>query len=465
MNSWVLLSCLLLGACGKKSSEAAPSRVNDSAETDSAGTDQDTAEETPSHNLELSFVDVDGSWAVDQCATTCLTVRLTQEGEPLAERSVDLWVENTAIGVGVPTTDAGLATACADSLPTGDWRAVAVAVVDGDRAEAETPISVQPFGFADGIERVSGGGLPYTPNFARSDANPVFPPGASGSFDSVGTLLPSVVRTEDGWVMWYAGTADVDYSVGVARSDDGLVWLRRTAPTFPPDGEEGSWKRFATNAPMVVQDGLGWRVYYSGRAQESGDISIGMALGAQADGVTDYADNPVFGWSEEEASWAGQAVAHPAILRHPSGHWEMWYSTGLHKLGYAYSLDGVAWQRFCGNPVFAGNTGGSWEAHQAKAADVVFHDGWYLMAYTGGARGAFKIGWAMSRDGLNWTRADSPVFGPNVTPGTWESSSVLGPSLMVDGDTLRMWYGGTGLTGSAIGLATAALPATLEVTP
>jgi len=125
----------------------------------------------------------------------------------------------------------------------------------------------------------------------------------------------------------------------------------------------------------------------------------------------------------------------------------------------------VGWKRLCRNPVFEGATGDSWESNHVKAVDVVFHNGWYLMAYTSGVRGSFQIGWAMSRDGLHWTRSEAPVFGPNVTPGTWESSAVTGPSLMADGDTLRMWYGGSGLTGSAIGLATAELPTTFEAGP
>ncbi len=187
-----------------------------------------------------------------------------------------------------------------------------------------------------------------------------------------------------------------------------------------------------------------------------------MASGIKADAVSNHPENPVFSWVEEELLWAGTAVAHPAILHHPDGHWEMWYSTGLHKLGYAYSLDGLDWKRLCRNPVFAGSTGSSWESHQVKAVDVVFYKGWYLMAYTGGVRGAFQIGWAMSRDGLHWQRANAPVLGPNVVPGTWESTAVTGPSLLVDGDTLRMWYGGSGLTGSAIGLATAPLPSSFE---
>jgi hypothetical protein len=81
------------------------------------------------------------------------------------------------------------------------------------------------------------------------------------------------------------------------------------------------------------------------------------------------------------------------------------------------------------------------------------------MTYTGGDRGNFKVGFAMSRDGLHWVRHSTPVLGSEPTPGTWESGAVLGGAIAIDGGALRMWYAGTGLTGSAIGLAIAELPA------
>ena len=462
MRVYWLLGATMYGCGGTSPEPKTPDSTAPVMDTSEAPA-EDTQSEVEDEGPTLTFLS--GEWSVDECATTCLSVRLTHDSEPIANVPVDFWVENSVLQRSVSTNEDGIAEGCTDRLPVGSWRAVAVALVEGESIQTVESMTVEPFGFADGVARTPGTGLPYTPFFTRFADNPVLNPGASGSFDSVGVLLPSVVRTDDGWVMWYAGTQDVDYTVGVAASMDGTHWVRRHTSVLPPDFTEGSWKRYATNGPMIVPDGEGWRVYYAGRAEESRDISIGMAIGGSADVVSDFPANPVFEWSEAEVDWAGQAVAHPAIVHHPDGHWEMWYSTGLHKLGYAYSLDGIDWKRWCRSPVMEGRTGDSWESHQLKAVDVVFHNGWYLMAYTGGVRGSFRIGWAMSRDGLNWSRAENPVLRPALEPGTWESSAVTGPSLMVDGDTLRMWYGGSGLTGSAIGLATAVLPASFEVTP
>ena len=88
-----------------------------------------------------------------------------------------------------------------------------------------------------------------------------------------------------------------------------------------------------------------------------------------------------------EEGWSGQAVAHPAIVHHPDGYWECG-TAPTHKLGYAYSQNGIDWNR-CVEPVLSGGTGDSWESHR-RAVDVVFHNGWYLMAHTGGFAAHFE---------------------------------------------------------------------------
>ena len=438
--------------CGEGKGDPAP---------DGALLSDDTAAEQtvapPGLAVDLDFSQ--GGDVIDECADFCAAVVVTDEHVPVENARVDIWVGDDCIGPDLETDGAGFAQACVAGLNVGEEEVVAVVSHGGSVAEAARLVRVMPFGFADGIARDDRPleSLPFEPHFSRHPANPVLSPGPTGSPDAGGVMLPSVVQTEAGWVMWHARTPDVDYSIGVATSGDGgLSWTKTLGVGIVPTGLDGSWRRYATNSPMVLSVGIDWRVYFTGRAGETGDLSIGMALSDGATILSDHPDNPVFGWSETELDWAGTAVAHPSIIHHPDGHLEMWYSTGYHRIGYAYSLDGIRWNRHCKNPVFEGE-GGGWEQASVKSAEVVYARGWYMMGYTGGPRGDFMLGWAMSRDGLNWTRSSTPVLATPTTPGTWESSSVLGGALVVDGDTLRMYYSGTGVTGSAIGLATASL--------
>jgi hypothetical protein len=450
-----------LAACGGKELD---SEAPIAPGTDTESSDRDSGESAAVEGLRVEVWPSAESADVDECETFCATVRVSRDGLPVANAEVDVWLGFDGVGFDLTTDDEGRAEACTTGLVVGEHALIATAVESSDEAQAETALRVQPFGYADGIVRdpVPLESLPYVPDFARSEANPVLSPGPEGAFDSGGAMLPSVVKTELGWTMWYAGTTAEDYTVGVATSTDGESWESALTPALPPSGEEGSWKRFATNSPMVVRADGEWRVYYTGRADETGNLTIGLATGDDSTAVSDSPDNPVFEWTEDEQSWAGTAVAHPAVVQHPDGHWEMVYSTGYHKLGHAHSLDGRTWKRYCNNPVFTGRGGGSWEDSLIKSADVRVHNGLYLMTYTGGDRGNFKVGFAMSRDGLHWVRHSTPVLGSEPTPGTWESGAVLGGAIAIDGGALRMWYAGTGLTGSAIGLAIADLPASWE---
>ena len=458
MKSAVLFALVLTGC----PAEDAPTE-DSAAETD---TDVDTDDSAAP--VEPSFaVQITGPAAtepVDECGETCFSAVVTFDGEPVAGAIVDVWLGFDCVGVDLVSATDGTITACTSGLPLGTSEVIATAEWGAERAEGLSTVDVRPFGWDDGFVRdtTAVSALPWTPSFTRYTGNPVLPPGQAGAFDSVGTMVPSVARSDDGWVMWYAGTAEEDYLVGWATSPDGHSWTRGgTTAALANDNLEGSWKRYSTNSPMVLQDEGVWNVFYTGRAEETGNLTIGLATGSSPTDVADVPDNPVFSWNDDELGWAGQAVAHPAVLRNPAGWWELWYSTGYHKIGYAYSADGRTWSRYCQNPVFVGDSANAWESNQVKASEVVLHDGWYMMTYTGGATGAFHVGWAMSRDGLNWVRAPEPVLSPPEQGGTWESASVLGAAIAVDGDELRMWYAGTGQSGSAVGAASAPLPSSI----
>ncbi|MSQ01376.1 MAG: hypothetical protein EXR71_05710 [Myxococcales bacterium] len=399
--------------------------------------------------------------AVDECAEVCFSVVVTRDGQGVDDALVDVWIGDRAFGADVPTGRDGTASICGVGLDVGVHEALVTATLDLESATTRTAATVAAFGWADGFERdvTPVDTLPWTPRFVRYAGNPVLPPGEAGTWDEVGDIVPSVARTDDGWVMWFAGTAAVDYIVGVATSLDGINWTKDPRnPLYSGDGIEGSWRRYSTNSPMILEHDGSWFMYYTGRSEETGNLNIGLAVGEDPSSVIDVPENPVFSWTEEESTWAGQAVAHPSVLVREDGWWEMWYSTGYHRIGYAYSPDGYTWSRYCKNPVFEGDQDRlDWETNQVKANEVLRHDGWYYMTYTAGDTGAFTVGWAMSRDGIHWVRAGEPVFTAATEAGTWESSSVLSAPIVVVGDELWMWYSGTGATGSAVGLAIAPL--------
>lgn len=401
---------------------------------------------------------------VDECEELCVAVTVVEGGAPAGGAQVAVTVDGASLGATGVTDADGIAEVCGGGLAVGAHTVLAGAQTENEGPTDSLPaaVTVHPFGYADGLLRDETAleSLPWTPSFTRFDGNPVLSPGEAGGWDGVAVALPSVVATDDGFTMWYAGSDGGDYVIGAATSPDGVEWTRiGDKPLLTGSGVEGDWKRYSVNSPMIVPNGDEWALFYDGRAEESGNINIGLAVGAAPTEVADVSESPVFRWTEGESSWGGQAVAHPSVVINDQGFWELWYSTGLQKIGYAYSTDGRAWSRYCHNPVFIPDTGSTWENGTVKAAEVIQTADGYAMTYSGGGMGTFQVGWAMSRDGLHWQRAPEPILAPQGND--WEHRATLSAPLAVVGEEVWMWYTGTDGVGSSIGLAKAPIDRTV----
>lgn len=412
--------------------------------------------------IEVALTAPEAGTSWDECEEVCFTVAVTRDGAPVRGVEVDVEVEDHGfVGADLRSDADGLVTACATGLPVGAHQVAVSAVAGvGDRARGWGEVDIRPFGWSFGLQHPQSAlaELPWTPVFEKYAGNPVLSPGGEGTWDGAGLLLPTVVPTDEGYAMYVAGTSASDYVVGGATSPDGTTWTESAGNPLFPEDPAVAWKIYSTNSPVLLNDGAEWLLYYTGRATETGELSVGLATGDDPFALTDYAENPVMPWDPDDNDWAGSAVAHPSVIVR-DGVYHLWYSGGRHKVGYALSADGRAWTRYCHNPVLEG-AGLDWESNQVKSTEVAWIDPYYVMTYSGGGTGAFQVGWAMSTDGVRWVRAEEPVLSPAEEGGTWESTSTIGAAIIVDeaAGVLRAWYGGTGLDTSAIGYAEAPLP-------
>jgi predicted GH43/DUF377 family glycosyl hydrolase len=394
---------------------------------------------------------------VDQCDEVCFSIEVTCEGAPLVDAEAALEVEGLGFVAEGRTDTGGVLSGCITGLPAGVSRVAATVRVAGEKARAYSTVDARPFGYKYGLDKPVEAltVVELIPTLSRSAENPVLEAGEADTWDQAGVLLPSVARAGADWVLYYAGSPDVDYEVGGARSPDGLSWTKLgAAPVLPADlGVEGSWKQYATNSPFVLYEGGVYSVWYTGRSTDTGSLDIGLATSSDGRTFTDAAENPVFSPELANLEWEGDGVAHPALV-HRDGVYELFYSTGKHYIGYALSTDGKAWERYCMGPVMGGHDL-DWEQGQVKSAEVIWTGDAYYMSYSGGQTGAFQLGWAESTDGIRWVKSDLPLLSPELTL-PWEAKSVLGSAMVLEGDTLRLWYSGTSTTTSAIGYAEAA---------
>lgn len=116
---------------------------------------------------------------------------------------------------------------------------------------------------------------PWTP-----DAELVLQPGPEGAWDESHVLSPDVIKTEEGYRMYYSGYDQTGVQqIGLATSTDGIHWERRATPVLSPaEGWESGW----VHQPRVVQTPEGWVMFYRG-TQNGPNMALGFAT--SADGV------------------------------------------------------------------------------------------------------------------------------------------------------------------------------------
>jgi hypothetical protein len=88
---------------------------------------------------------------------------------------------------------------------------------------------------------------------------------------------PHVIKSGGQYIMYYgSGGPGSNEAMGVAFSTDGQNFTKSSSnPLFSISGAP-AWRNERTYTPYVMQDGKGWRMYYSGRNSPTGVYSIGF---------------------------------------------------------------------------------------------------------------------------------------------------------------------------------------------
>ncbi|MBN2799439.1 MAG: hypothetical protein JXX28_09855 [Deltaproteobacteria bacterium] len=360
---------------------------------------------------------------VDACEPLC--VRLS--GEPGAS-----W--RLAVGpleASGALDEAGQAEACWEPpLPLGAWVA---GLGDGP----ERPVRVRPFGWRYGLDRPVAplGELPWVPALEGLADGPLLSP-EEGRWDSLSVMAASVTRFRGRHLLYYAGTDEEDFHLGVAE-EGAEGWVRLVdAPLLDPSSRP--WRRFAQSTPEVEVVGDALWLWYTGRAREDGGLSIGLATSADGVVFTDHPDNPVLTGTGHPGDFDAGGVAHPSVVVR-DGLFELWYASGTLQVGHALSLDGVHWERSCAGPVWTGDPDG-WDGGQVKAPEVWWDGALYWMTYSGGGKGAYQVGWMASADGTRWVDLGAPLLSPSSS--AWATQATQEAYLEPDDQRIRLWYTG-----------------------
>ncbi|MBI5287134.1 MAG: hypothetical protein HY878_06050 [Deltaproteobacteria bacterium] len=283
-------------------------------------------------------------------------------------------------------------------------------------------------------------------NWGRSPLGPVMEPDEKG-WNRFGVAYPSVVKDSGVYKMWYAGYDGLRHKIGYATSRDGIHWEKYPEPVVDL-GEDGSWDGVTILYPFVIKDGSGYKLYYAGFDGKTQRIGLATSL----DGVhwKRSPENPVL-----DVRGGLLGVSYPWVIRDEDGLYRMWYS-GLTEGGYrvflAESKDGVTWEDRYSSPLLS--LVKTRDAQETRGPMVLNEEGFYRMWYEEFDNNATRIAHAISEDGVEWgVYEDSTVLDPGAGDG-WDSYGVAGGWVIKEEGVYKMWYAGHDGSTYRIGYAT-----------
>ncbi|WP_455391920.1 LamG-like jellyroll fold domain-containing protein [[Eubacterium] cellulosolvens] len=281
---------------------------------------------------------------------------------------------------------------------------------------------------------------PY--NFTKYQSNPILSKGPGSTWDVNGVSSPSVLYNGTGYMMWFRGMTSTKWEIGLATSNDGISWTKYGGNPVLRLGPSGSWDDSYIGAPSVSYDGNIYKMWYQG---EKTNFKIGYATSTDGINWQKYANNPVLdlgvGGSWEDIFVCGPFVNFDGLVYH------MWYggkkgATQIYKVGYASSYDGTNWTKYPNNPILqapSGNLGGL-----CVVPERDYYLGWYN-------NGGGIINHATSRDGIYWVNyTNNPVITKSSAP--WEDTSVQNPDVIIKDRQYWIYYTARG-SNIQIGLA------------
>lgn len=265
---------------------------------------------------------------------------------------------------------------------------------------------------------------------------PVLSVGEAGAWDSTGVGFARVFYSDAMFHMVYLGWrtewSHVYAAVGYATSEDGLNWTEyENNPVFVPDQSVAPQGMLNLS---VMRDGETWVMYFGQfKSSFTPSQTILRATASSLSGPWTVDPEPVGLAPGAESEWDYQPLAVESVLHTDEGY-VLHYAPMLNLnadaiyyvgggIGRATSLDGIHWtkhddaattdkQHAVSDPVFVKHPehrawdGGSVGAPVVRSSE----DGWEMFYY-GNAGGAYSLGYATSKDGINWTRhGDAPIL-------------------------------------------------------
>ena len=267
--------------------------------------------------------------------------------------------------------------------------------------------------------------------YYKYEGNPVLRV-VENSWEQDSVGYPDVLFENGVYKMWYEGSQGNTRSIGYAESADGVNWVRDTDnPVLVPESTP-DFVETAVFEPSVIKHESTYYLYYRSDPTQS------IRLATSPDGKN---------WTKKSGSvltpssggWDSVGVGAPHVIE-KDGVFHLWYSgrgpNNPYYIGYALSSDGVQWTRHSQYPVSLPNNG-----HYSGPYVIYTNNQFHMYYHTGGAN-ATAIFHAVSSDGVTWscaTEGCTVLTIQGISP-QYDYFRVIGPSVLLKGEDTYVWY-------------------------
>jgi len=225
-------------------------------------------------------------------------------------------------------------------------------------------------------------------------------------------------------------------------------------------GEPGTFDENGVVPCAIVRREQRLYLYYAGyQLGQKVRFFVFGGLAISDDGgitFTRHSQVPVLDRTDDELFFR---VLHSIIFE--GGVWEVWYGGGnkflngentsmpVYDVRYLESADGINFRKTGQVCIPLKNA----DEYRVGRPYVIKKGEDYLMFYGAGTQSkGYRLGYAVSRDRINWTRKDKEI-GIDVSDAGWDSEMICYPSIVEYKDSVYMFYNGNNYGYDGFGLA------------